>query len=302
MEKFLKKLWALGGLLAAVLFSQQTLLAQLENETSGENVPTKQVKTIIPVVISFDRHFALQAYVTVISALKNANKDTTYHFHLLVYPNFEQIFKDEATKVSDKYDCQISIIEVETKLSDVKTPQFPMPPFMYQRLKIADLLPPSCKKCLCLGTGVMVRHDLAELYNTDIDGYYIAGVRDETSFFYEKPIHYTTSALGVNSGVVLMNLDLIRKDGLTEKFLAALEQGVNGKRPFMNPEQYVLNKVCDGKIKFLDRKYNLQQDFLPEERKFHKFPGGGEAPLTGAQKEATCDDPWIVGVSGPMQM
>ncbi|MDR0715466.1 MAG: hypothetical protein LBF25_01640, partial [Puniceicoccales bacterium] len=39
-----------------------------------------------------------------------------------------------------------------------------------------------------------------------------------------------------------------------------------------------------------------------EERKFHKFPGGGEAPLTGAQKEATCDDPWIVGVSGPMQM
>jgi hypothetical protein len=114
MEKFLKKLWALGGLLAAVLFSQQALLAQLENETSGENVPTKQVKTIIPVVISFDRHFAPQAYVTVISTLKNANKDTTYHFHLLVYPNFEQIFKDEVTKVSDKYGCQISLIEVET--------------------------------------------------------------------------------------------------------------------------------------------------------------------------------------------
>jgi lipopolysaccharide biosynthesis glycosyltransferase len=67
-----------------------------------------------------------------------------------------------------------------------------------------------------------------------------------------------------------MNLDLMRKNGLSKKLIAVAKHGINGKTPFLYPDQDALNKVCYGKIKFLDIKYNVRQDFFPRVKKYKK--------------------------------
>lgn len=55
----------------------------------------------------------------------------------------------------------------------------------------------------------------------------------------------------MNAGVLIFNLAKMREDRLQSRFLKSMETYY----PYM--DQDILNKVCDGKIKLLDMKYNL---------------------------------------------
>jgi lipopolysaccharide biosynthesis glycosyltransferase len=268
MVVFLKKLWPFWALLIALLSPKQFLLGDTMPKNTASPIETvDRIDTdhaVIPIVLSADNNYAPLMYITMFSILKNANENTFCDFYLLVPPNFEQRYKDEITKLGEKYNnCKITFIDMGTAFADVLPVGWPAA--AYYRLATANLLP-NHVKCLYLDVDILVRHDLAKLYNTDIDGYYIAGVRDMPVIFNCKNKKYMLATINlpntdqyVNSGVLLMNLDLIRKDGLTEKLISVAKHGIDGKKPFCYPDQDVLNKMCFSRIKFL----NLEWNFLP---------------------------------------
>jgi lipopolysaccharide biosynthesis glycosyltransferase len=122
--------------------------------------------------------------------------------------------------------------------------------------------------------------------------YYIAGVKDvEIQTKRTVSELFETFDQYVNAGVLLMNLKLIRDDGLMEKFMSeAKRQDVF----YDFQDQDILNKTCYGRIKFLDLKFNLFPCIhIAAERdvgKCEKFEGF----FSKKQFCEACNDPAIV--------
>ena len=100
----------------------------------------------------------------------------------------------------------------------------------------ADTVPEIPDKILYLDTDVLCNGDFKEFYDMDISDYDIAGVPDRYGkwFFGNILMHNY-----LNSGVLLMNMEKIRDDGLFEK----CRKMCRDKKMFM-PDQSALNKLA----------------------------------------------------------
>lgn len=99
-------------------------------------------------------------------------------------------------------------------------------------------------KILYLDVDTVVDADLQELWNYNMRGNYVAG-REESPGY-------------INSGVMLMNLRLIRSSGLDDRMIDLLK-----RCRFVFPDQDVINLVFKGSITFLPAKFNaVGADFL----------------------------------------
>lgn len=106
-------------------------------------------------------------------------------------------------------------------------------------------------KLLYLDTDVMCRGDFSEFYDRDISEYELAGVLDYYGqwFFRREPFKRDY----LNSGVLLLNMKMIRKTKLFER----AREMCRTKKMFM-PDQSALNKLASKKC-FAERKYNEQR-------------------------------------------
>ena len=106
-------------------------------------------------------------------------------------------------------------------------------------------------KIMYLDNDVVCRGDPSVFYNQDMTGYEIAGVLDYYGgwFFRRNPFKRDY----LNSGVLLMNMDMIRKTGLFKK----CRKRCCEKKMFM-PDQSAINKLAVSK-KICPRKYNEQR-------------------------------------------
>lgn len=121
----------------------------------------------------------------------------------------------------------------------------------------ADLVDELPDKLLYLDNDVIVKRDLSKMYYTDMESSEIAGVKD----YYGKWFFHSQGILKqdyLNSGVLLLNMKLIRKTGLFRK----CRNMCKSTQMFM-PDQSALNKLARNKI-FLDGKYNEQRKTHPD--------------------------------------
>ena len=110
------------------------------------------------------------------------------------------------------------------------------------RLALTKILPKE-DKLLWLDCDTIVDADISELFAIDIDGYYVAGVREIRKEGWKDYI---------NAGVMLMNLSEIRRDKLDDKLIDI----VNTKK-LDCPDQDAMNMLAKGRIKFIESKYNV---------------------------------------------
>ena len=106
-------------------------------------------------------------------------------------------------------------------------------------------------KILYLDNDVVCRSDPSDFYNREMGDNVLAGVLDYYGGWFFRQKFYKRDYL--NSGVLLLNLDRIRKNGL---FKAARTMCMT-KKMFM-PDQSALNKLCKNKM-ICERKYNEQR-------------------------------------------
>lgn len=111
-------------------------------------------------------------------------------------------------------------------------------------------------KILYLDNDVVCRKDPSLFYAQNMDGYSLAGVLDHYGSHFFRQRIYKRDYL--NSGVLLLSLDEIRRNGL---FKAARETCAT-KKMFM-PDQSALNKLCKNKI-ICERRYNEQRKLKPD--------------------------------------
>jgi lipopolysaccharide biosynthesis glycosyltransferase len=215
---------------------------------AGGGAQVTSVKRNIPVVLSSDNNYAKYMYVAVYSMLENVSADTHYDIYIQISNDFEKKYRDAALKLTQKYPCTISFIEMDKHMPKILPGH--LPSATYYRLFIPMLLP-NLEKCIYIDSDILVLKCLRELYDIDMQDYYLAGVERG------KPPHAAHLPRYVNAGVLLMNPKAMHEAKLTDTFVRMSEYGINGKDPYPYQDQDILNSACEGKIDAMDRKYNF---------------------------------------------
>lgn len=215
----------------------------------------KEETPIIPIVYITDNNFVMQTAVSITSLIYNRKK-INYKVYIigsnlsaesvnilksLSYKNISvEIIDGDLEKIknlhSDNDKTKKHLSATEAALF-----KFQLPNIFHQYSKI-----------LYLDGDTIITNSLEELYNTNIENHYVAAVHD-TGKLYFKHKYTQLCPDYFNSGVMLLNLELLRKDSVPEKLIKTkLEQ----KDSFLM-DQNALNIVFKDKIKIVDIKYNL---------------------------------------------
>jgi len=123
------------------------------------------------------------------------------------------------------------------------------------------------EKALVLDCDIIINHDLAELYNTDISKHYIAAVKEIVYLgFLNNPLlnvggaltDYTVKKLGLknpydyfNAGILLINLSEFRAHFTMNGLLDDIS-----RNSYSIVEQDLLNSICADHVLFLSYQWN----------------------------------------------
>lgn len=223
----------------------------------------------IPVVFAVDNNYTYPNIVTLTSLLENSKKDTYYKIYILSGYDFKEENISKILSLQNDYkNCHIESIKIGKEFDEYDPQKQYFTKAIFFRLKIPEILKKE-NKCIYLDSDIVVNSDLSELFNTDIKDFYIAGVRDGTPYLitdknnnaYETKLKLFMSQEAidkyVNSGVLLWNLEKIRKDNLMTKFQEFVDKYVFAKKISQFGDQDAINSACEGEILDLPFKFNV---------------------------------------------
>lgn len=207
----------------------------------------------VSIALITDRNYVTPTITAIYSIIKNKRTETKLHFYLVtadLEPEQEELFMGlEQEKVL------ISVVKASaSKYEGLHTsdPNAPCVASIAALLKfdLPDMLS-ELDKVLYLDGDLIVREDLTELFGTELSDNYVAAVVDSGSIYYK---HDTVKKVDdyFNSGVMLLNLKEMRKDGVTARLI---EEKKKGDSHLM--DQNVFNIVFNKKVSLLPIRYNL---------------------------------------------
>lgn len=203
------------------------------------------------IVYASDNNFAEILGTSMISLFEN-NKECSEIDVYILDDGINEDNKAKLLSVVEKYKRQICFLDVHHLLdSDMKQKRGSLSTF--SRLYLTKLIPKEVDKILYLDCDMLILQNLEELYNTDIDTYYCAGVNDCLSDDHLKLIDLNSGSCYFNAGVLLINLRLWNQDNLIDRFEKFSER-FHGNVPYA--DQGIINGVLSEKSKRVALKYN----------------------------------------------
>lgn len=216
----------------------------------------------INICLSTDKNYIKPLACTIASILKNADIETDLHIFILE-SDLSDEDKNKILSLKKIKHCEISFIKINAeKFSNI--PNFReslsyISKTAFFRFLIPDLLKDT-DKTIYLDSDVIVLRDLKDLFIQDVEQHYIAAVEDMPHYYNSSKYNMLKAFdFYINSGVLLMNLKLWRKEHLSSKLFNIIEENL---KDFIYFDQDALNVVCKNKIKSLDFSYNIPTDFL----------------------------------------
>ena len=211
-------------------------------------------KEIINICFTTDNNYVRPLSCSIVSILKNLKEDISLHIFIV-----EHDISDESKKkllsLKKVRNCEISFIKINPS-AFYNFPDFQgsyITKASYFRFLIADLLK-DVDKILYLDCDVIVLSGIEELFMQDITDFYIGAVEDIV-FYFDLLCSIKPFGTYVNNGVLLINLKKWRQDNIAQKLFDVVEK--YGDKLIYH-DQTATNLVCEGKIKFLDLRYNVQ--------------------------------------------
>ena len=177
------------------------------------------------VFYAFNDAYAAMAGISIFSLLENSSSEEKIVFHIVD----SGISQGNLSKLS------------ETILSHNQTVQFyKMPDFeqltgkkidtgrwninVFSKLFVGSILPEAVKKVICIDCDTVVMHSLNELWSTDIENKIVAGVIECISPLYRSNLGKQDSDYYFNSGLVVFNVEEMRKQQYEDKFWACMQK------------------------------------------------------------------------------
>lgn len=214
----------------------------------------------IPIFFAIDDGYTPFLAVALKSLLVNANKDYNYSIKVL-HTNVGEVHKNQIKK----FECEnvnVEFVDLSYYIEKVQDKLYTRDYYTnttYFRLFLPELYP-QYDKVLYLDSDIIVVGDISELYNTDMGTNLVAAAPDDIIQTQKVFQDYAELVVGVakyqhyfNAGVLLMNLDELRKFKFQEKFLYLL-----GKVKFsVAQDQDYLNRLCKGRTTIVSHDWDV---------------------------------------------
>lgn len=187
-------------------------------------------------------------------SLFDSNKQTNEISVYLLGENITNENKILLKQIADRYQRKCIIIDIP----DIDIPASLMttrwPRSAFSRLYAAELLPTTLDRILYLDCDTVILGPLEDLENKIINEFPVYGVKDCVSVSYRKNIGLDRNSIYINAGVLLMNLDMMRKINISELIECFLK---NYSRKIHYADQDVLNGMFKGKLGVLSPAFNI---------------------------------------------
>lgn len=211
----------------------------------------------IPIVMLSDENYIFQTRVAIWSMRKNTPVETVLEITILCSKELDNNSRQMLIELQNILDnIKIAFYEVDKALFVEARVIGQIPMTSYYRLIIGEAIKE--EKCLFLDGDMIINVDLNNIFSIDIADNYIAGVRElgflqnlEKAERHRSQYGFLSLNTYVNAGVMIFNLNKIRKDNLQNIFIREIAS------QYTYMDQDILNKVCFGKIKLLEPKYNV---------------------------------------------
>lgn len=220
----------------------------------------EKYKEIIPIFFAVDDGYIPFLAVTLQSITDHSTEEYYYVIKIL-YTNISEENKEKINKYT-KENINIEFVDLNYYIEKVKGKLYTRDYFSmttYFRLFISNLYP-QYNKAIYLDSDIVLLTDVANLYNEDIGDNLVGAVPDDIIQQNKVFQEYVEKVVGVasyknyfNAGMLIMNLDQLRKNKFQEKFLYLLE---TVKYSVVQDQDY-LNRICKGRVKLLDMTWNV---------------------------------------------
>ena len=211
------------------------------------------------ILVTLDRNY-LKVLSVMLYSLSQSDPEGVYTVYVVNNTLTEEDF------------ASLSALLPRTELVNVRVPEDLLqnapvsdryPTEMYYRLFAARYLPQQLERILYLDPDLVVLHSLRSLYQIDFDGkLFAAASHIESRTFRElnrRRLHLSEHAKYLNSGVMMMNLALLRK----ESPQTIIDYIQSHKATLLLPDQDVLNALYADRTVPLDPLvYNLGEKYL----------------------------------------
>jgi len=211
------------------------------------------------ILVTLDRNY-LKVLTVMLYSLSQSDPEGVYTVYVVNNTLTEEDF------------ASLSALLPRTELVNVRVPEDLLqnapvsdryPTEMYYRLFAARYLPQQLERILYLDPDLVVLHSLRSLYQIDFDSkLFAAASHIESRTFRElnrRRLHLSEHAKYLNSGVMMMNLALLRK----ESPQTIIDYIQSHKATLLLPDQDVLNALyADRTIPLDPMVYNLGEKYL----------------------------------------
>ncbi|MDR3222543.1 MAG: glycosyltransferase family 8 protein [Methanobrevibacter sp.] len=213
------------------------------------------------ILLVSDENYAMQLTVLITSILENSSDDFDEHIHIYILNN--NIHKGSIEKIKsleEKYKkAKLHFIdnsEIEKKLENFKDklPAIDRSTSYYYRLFIISFLPDDIDKILYMDSDIVTNSSLAELYNTNLANYYVAGVVDINETNFKEKINMDPDDVYINSGVMLINLKKWKEDNIQDKIVGFINKTTDKELLY---DQHLLNYIFKSNVMILEPRNNV---------------------------------------------
>lgn len=218
----------------------------------------------VAVCLATDDNYVPYAAVVVESIIANSSKNNNYDL-IVMCNNVDDRNKAKLQSVVRGIDnFSLRFINGESYISSKKLREKEhINTTTYLRLGMLDFLK-HYSKAIYLDCDLVLNADIAEMFQEDVEGYYLGAIKDTMEAGWCKQESnpqrdYNKNVLKLkrefeyfNAGVLLMNLDELRLDFSSSSLIKLAQEF---KWQWL--EQDVLNMLCEGRTKFLEQNWNV---------------------------------------------
>ncbi len=219
-------------------------------------------------LVTLDENYIPYLNVMLFSLLQS-NKGEVFDVYVLHSDIGEKAF-DSTKQILAERGNLIPVKVVNAGLDDAPTTSR-YPTEIYYRIFAAKYLPDGLDKVLYLDPDIIVNGSLRELYNTDLGEYYFAAASHTGTIMTmvnSLRLDMEDEAPYINSGVMLMNLKLLRKE---QNFKDVFDFIEKRKNYLILLDQDIISGLYGSKILALDTyKYNMTENLFMLHAPFEK--------------------------------
>ena len=207
---------------------------------------------MICVTLICDDGYVMPTVVAMVSIINTKSIDTIIDFYILA-----DSLKTEnkvILKSLENDSCKVKIVDVDSSgYKGLEKKHSSVSRASLLKFSIPEIIK-DVDKVLYIDGDVIVKKDLSELYNITLGEKYAAVVADgpKKAIAGNKKHSYYGDPSYFNSGMMLLNIKKMRKDGLTKKLV---DFRLNEYNYFMDQDAF--NKVLGGNVVYLSLKYDM---------------------------------------------